>query len=214
MVYVPIADRHIEDVTREEIEAASRRFLLEDRGDLETITQENHGTDHKDVEVVARELAAPSRGLTEKSSQGSGKESAQRKLRGYKGWRKGVALGIALSTVVLAINVGLAIAAGTRARSLNGQVATMYDGHCRKVRSLSLWLHLLINVLSSLLLGASNYCMQVLCAPTREQVDAAHREKEWMHIGVQSVRNIGTIAGANLLLWTLLALSSLPLHLL
>lgn len=49
---------------------------------------------------------------------------------------------------------------------------------CHKVSSLSTWLHLLINALSSLLMGASNLCMQLLAAPTRGEVDEAHPEVE------------------------------------
>lgn len=68
--------------------------------------------------------------------------------------------------------------------------ATLYDGHCDKVKRLDLWLHLFINVLSTLLLGASNYCMQCLAAPTREDIDKAHGQNGWMDVGVPSVRNL------------------------
>ena len=177
-------------------------------------SQEIYNVDHNPLGPNSREVSDFHYEHIETPPQEPSEKPAKRSLFRYSGWRKGVAVGIALSTLVLVINVSLAIAAGKGARSLNGQIATMYEGNCGEVRKLSLWLHLLINVLSSLLLGASNYCMQVLCAPTRENIDTAHRSKEWMHIGVQSVRNIGALGGGNLILWTLLVLSSLPLHLL
>ena len=75
------------------------------------------------------------------------------------------------------------------------------------------WIHLAINVVSTALLSGSNYCMQVLCAPNRKEVDDAHARKRYMDIGVPSLRNLTLIRKEKLLLWCLLGLSSLPLHL-
>ncbi|KAL2166979.1 hypothetical protein VTG60DRAFT_1902 [Thermothelomyces hinnuleus] len=75
-------------------------------------------------------------------------------------------------------------------------------------------IHVLINFFSTILLAGSNYCMQILSAPKREQIDGAHRESRWVEVGVQSVRNVfRAISSGNALLWILLSLSSLPLHL-
>ncbi|KAK4249236.1 hypothetical protein C7999DRAFT_39652 [Corynascus novoguineensis] len=85
---------------------------------------------------------------------------------------------------------------------------------CSRAKSINTGIHVLINVLSTILLAGSNYCMQILSAPTREQIDEAHRKSKWVDVGVQSVRNIfGTVSAGNALLWVLLSLSSLPLHL-
>jgi hypothetical protein len=73
-------------------------------------------------------------------------------------------------------------------------------------------LHLLINLLSSLLLGASNYCMQRLVAPTRKEIDAVHAKRDWLDIGMPSVRNLPSINKGRTLLWVFLGLSSIPLH--
>ncbi|KAK5135355.1 hypothetical protein LTR08_005297 [Meristemomyces frigidus] len=56
--------------------------------------------------------------------------------------------------------------------------------------------------------------MQCLCSPTRREVDKAHAKGDWMDIGVASVRNIYKINWRRSLLWGLLALSSVPIHLL
>ena len=48
-------------------------------------------------------------------------------------------------------------------------VSTLYQGSCALVKRLDLWLHLLINVLSTGMLMASNYCMQLQAAPTRKE---------------------------------------------
>ena len=90
----------------------------------------------------------------------------------------------------------------------------MHDGSCDKTKSMSLWLHLAINVLSTALLSASNFCMQCLSSPTRNEIDQAHQKHIWMDIGVPSVRNLRRISRNRITLWALLAISSIPLHLL
>lgn len=76
-------------------------------------------------------------------------------------------------------------------------------------------LHGVVNVLSTLLLGASNYCMQILVAPTRQEVDHAHAhaQKSWLDIGIPSVRNFKGIDWKRCAGWIILALSSSTLHL-
>ncbi|KAI9888350.1 MAG: hypothetical protein M1814_000557 [Vezdaea aestivalis] len=56
--------------------------------------------------------------------------------------------------------------------------------------------------------------MQKLCAPTRQEVDRAHSEGKWLDIGVLSLRNLNKISKGRILIWTALALSSIPVHLL
>lgn len=74
--------------------------------------------------------------------------------------------------------------------------------------------HLVINILSTLLLGACNYSMQCLSSPTRAEIDKAHNKGVWLDIGVPSVRNLRRLSTARVTLWWLLAISSIPLHLL
>ena len=75
-------------------------------------------------------------------------------------------------------------------------------------------MHLAINILSTLLLGASNYSMQCLSSPTRSDIDKAHSQGIWLDIGVPSVRNLRRLSTTRIVLWWLLAISSIPLHLL
>lgn len=58
--------------------------------------------------------------------------------------------------------------------------------------------------------------MQLLVAPTRGEVDEAHSLKQWVHIGIPSVRNVWKrqISGIRIFCWIMLAVSSIPLHLL
>jgi hypothetical protein len=55
---------------------------------------------------------------------------------------------------------------------------------------MNIYLHLLINFLGTLILGAINYAMQCLFALTRAEVNAAHAKGKWLDIGVLSARNL------------------------
>jgi uncharacterized protein DUF6536 len=132
------------------------------------------------------------------------------------GWRFGILMGTIAACVTLIINVAIFAAVSARKETVRyaGSGKALYEGNCDKVRKINTGLHLIINLLSSLLLSASNYGMQYLSAPTREEVDVAHAKRSWLSIGVMSVRNVGSISGKRVLLWFTLAVSSLPLHLL
>ncbi|KAL1638769.1 hypothetical protein SLS58_008583 [Diplodia intermedia] len=92
--------------------------------------------------------------------------------------------------------------------------APLLIGDCKEVKRLGVWIHLAINVLSSLVLGGSNYCLQCLSAPTREEVDKAHAEGSWLHIGVPNIRNLRRSRKSKACIWAVLGLSSIPFHLL
>ena len=135
----------------------------------------------------------------------------------YTGWHTGV-LGCATSViVVLLINVSLTIYAATNPeykRPRENGIGTLYEGSCDKSRAIGLWLHLGINVLSTVLLSGSNYTQQCLAAPTRSEIDAAHARRRWMDIGVPSVRNLFRIKPERRFLWIAIGITSIPLHLL
>lgn len=55
--------------------------------------------------------------------------------------------------------------------------------------------------------------MQVLAAPNREDIDRAHAQRRWLHIGVPNLRNLRYIRRDRVVIYALLFLSSVPLHL-
>lgn len=117
--------------------------------------------------------------------------------------------------MVFVINLILTIWAATKSGKGSGHgEGVLAQGPCDHIRLWNTAAHFLINMLSTVLLSSSNYCMQCLSAPTRREVDEAHARGSWMDIGIPSVRNLGKIARKRTALWWLLGLSSLPLHLL
>ena len=157
-------------------------------------------------------LPSPEAAAVENDSLGFCEEGEQ-KPKYFEGWRMGVTLCAATTGTVLMINVVLTVFASIKYGLYDG-FGTLQEGSCQTTKDLSLWLHLAINVLSTLLLGASNYCMQCLASPTREEVDIAHGQHVWLDIGIPSVRNLRRIPRNRGVLWWLLASSAIPLHLL
>ena len=136
-----------------------------------------------------------------------------------KSWRiwfskrsRALLLRTGLVGAILLVNFALTLWGVTHYAHPHG-VATIYQGSCAFVKRLDRWLHLLINVLSTGMLMASNYCMQLQAAPTRKNVDVAHGAGDWLDIGVPSLRNLRYIGNWRRFSWLLLALSSLPVHL-
>lgn len=131
-------------------------------------------------------------------------------------WRQGHHFGIrccALAVaIVLLINVITLIVAVLTNKVVDGIIA-FEQGDCTATKRLSVGLHLLINLLGTTLLGASNYCMQCVSAPTRNDIDKAHRQRIWIDIGISSIRNSRQISWPRKAIWFLLVVSSVPLHL-
>lgn len=132
----------------------------------------------------------------------------------FSGWRAGAFSAACIALLSLLINIVAAVWLQGHPDNSSKQLVTVFRGDCDTVARMDIWVHLLINVLSTLLLGGSNYCMQCLSAPTRSEVDKAHASGNFLDIVVPSYRNLRHIAWFRVLLWWMLALSSLPLHLL
>jgi hypothetical protein len=128
----------------------------------------------------------------------------------------GIFLGSCMSALILCLNIVVLIVSATKGRGFQDGFAEPFSYDPRSMRRLSSVVHLVINVLSTFLLGASNYTMQVLSSPTRAEIDREYQKGNWFDIGVLSVHNFKRhgISWKMKLLCAVLALSSIPLHLL
>ncbi|KIW04336.1 uncharacterized protein PV09_04626 [Verruconis gallopava] len=111
------------------------------------------------------------------------------------------------SAIILLVNIVGTVVLNTRARNSN-----IFHGNCSKASYIDSGLHAIINVLSTLLLAASNVCMQYLVSPTRKQVDEAHERGQYLDVGTQSLRNLWLVCWRRRALWIALAISSTPLQ--
>lgn len=134
------------------------------------------------------------------------------------GYRFSLVCGASSCLVILVVNLAVTIWAVTlpdvHSDGISMGRRVLYQGSCDQSRAINTGLHVLINIISSVLLGASNYGIQCLSAPTREQVDEAHARNDFLDIGIVSIRNMFRQTPGALGLWLLLVLSSVPLHLL
>ena len=117
---------------------------------------------------------------------------------------------VAATGFVLLINLVFTLWAVIRS-GVHQNVGTIYTGQCSRVTSYTFWMHLVINILGILLTSASNYSMQCLSSPTRAQIDTAHKEGTWLYVGVPNWGNLHRLSRLKLVLWTLLAFSTIPL---
>ncbi|KAI9148394.1 Long-chain-alcohol oxidase FAO2 [Paramyrothecium foliicola] len=127
--------------------------------------------------------------------------------------RLALSAGALLAFIVLCANVGVLAWIGKNCKVLEDGTATLFEGSCETSEATTMWPELVINVLSTLLLGASNTCAQLITSPTRQDIDKAHAKGEWLDIGVPSVKNLKHMPRKRVFLWGLLCLSSVPLHL-
>ena len=87
--------------------------------------------------------------------------SRERRKR-LQGWRFGVAVSARVALTVFGLNLIFTIVGVTKfGDTIKHGVGTAYEGSCDTVDSWATWLHIAINILSSILLSASNYTMQV-----------------------------------------------------
>jgi hypothetical protein len=133
---------------------------------------------------------------------------------GWRTWRFGLHAGLYASIVVFLSNIAILAAGLANHDNTFKGISTIAKGDMKRITTISTGYHVLINVLSTVLLTSSNYAMQILCAPTRHEIDRAHANGQWLEIGIMSIRNLRHIDRRRATLWVLLAISSAPLHLL
>jgi hypothetical protein len=139
-----------------------------------------------------------------------------RSYRFISGWRASAVTllfaAILLTIVLCSLLLVSLFKLGNGWASLGGN-SLLFTGSCITSSRLNLGLHLLINIMGSGVLASSNFFMQILLAPTRRDVDRAHRHSQFAEIGVQSFRNLKIVPLSNVSIWILLAITSVPLHL-
>jgi hypothetical protein len=117
-----------------------------------------------------------------------------------------------LALITCACNIAFLIWAYGVDEPLAG-IGTLFEGSCDKAGALNTGAHVVLNVFSSLFLGAGNYCMQVLVAPSRSQVRKANALGDRSYdVGVHSLHNLRQIRLSKKLLWFGLGLCSTLLH--
>ncbi|KAH9229926.1 hypothetical protein K456DRAFT_1844038 [Colletotrichum gloeosporioides 23] len=129
------------------------------------------------------------------------------------GWRRAAIVNICLMSICFLVLLSILIAAISKTGNV-AQVWKFYTADCRS-RSSSVtntMLHLLLNILSTIILASSSFFMQVLNSPSRKEVDETHATGDWLDIGIPSWRNAFRLSRFKLWSWIIFFLSSVPIH--
>jgi hypothetical protein len=128
------------------------------------------------------------------------------------GWRKtGAIFFVLIWTLTLVLLILFLVSFSTVGSFTE---TTLYVGSCTRSSRNVLILRLFINIVSTAVLTSSNFFLQLLTAPTRDDIDKAHRRARWLDVGIPSLRNLRFVSWFKLALWLLIAITSLPFHLL
>lgn len=131
----------------------------------------------------------------------------------WRGWQASSKIALSCATLVLVANVAMTVAIVAGGHNMMEGVYMVYWGSCKSTETRDTWVHLALNLVATILLASSNYCMQLLSSPSRSEVDKAHAKRKWLDIGIPSVRNLSSLRKKKVILWWILGISSIPLHL-
>ena len=130
------------------------------------------------------------------------------------GWRIAATLSCVTVALVLVLNIIFTTYVVKNYPPNEDSIGQFDSTDCEQVHSNNGVLHVALNIVATVLVGASNYNMQCLTAPIREEVDGQHKKDSSLDIGIQSVRKLRYLPRWKVALWTSLLVSTLPLHLL
>jgi len=186
---------------RETVYAESKNLLdapeaLAGDGDALSVSKAENSSEHPDVQVLD-----------------DADDASPDPARPGHLLKKMIGIGLTIAAVVFVINLAVLIWALTRSKTIYGS-STFYSGDCATSRHISFAISLLINLLSTLLLAASNNAGQYVSSPTRAEIDRAHDSGQWLYVGSFSFRNLRYIGWKRSLLWLGFMCTSFPLHLL
>ncbi|CRG91207.1 hypothetical protein PISL3812_08255 [Talaromyces islandicus] len=133
-------------------------------------------------------------------------------LSSPRGWRKAAATNTIIVFLAAVLLIILLAVSWPKSAGIHGNVF-IYQGDCGRSRVVDITLHLIINIVSSLVLASSNFFAQILSSPTRDEVDKIHASKRAIQIGNTSINTVFRISPIKTVLLVLFFLSSLPFHL-
>ncbi|KAF9696725.1 hypothetical protein EKO04_005443 [Ascochyta lentis] len=128
------------------------------------------------------------------------------------GWRAGLLRAFLFSLAALVLNISVFLWLLLEYGPVRG-TGLIRTSNCNEVGKMETGIKVGLNIISTLILGASTYAMQGTTAPTREEVDCAHAKGKWLEIGTQSWRNLIYVSKRHASIWSVLAVTSLLLHL-
>ncbi|KAF9882385.1 hypothetical protein CkaCkLH20_00421 [Colletotrichum karsti] len=123
------------------------------------------------------------------------------------GWRAGIALNIVIGFFILIVTIVCLVLALVVVGMIRGE-SKVYQGSCAKADGIKIGLSVAINIIVVILLATANYVFQVLSSPTRTELEMAHEEHRWLHIGIPSFRNLRFVSNPRVVLTVIIMLAA------
>lgn len=142
---------------------------------------------------ISRSTASSAGTELQRMLRGNGTRQQDWWRRLSTGWRSGILLNLLLVFIILVLGFICLVVAGTEIALLIGDM-TLFTGSCSQATRINWISHAVINVVVVILIVGANYVFQVLSSPTRSEVTDAHQYKQWLEIGIPSVRNFKFIS--------------------
>ncbi|KAK4226844.1 hypothetical protein QBC38DRAFT_216294 [Podospora fimiseda] len=127
-------------------------------------------------------------------------------------WKISVLAFSCFAFVVFLVNFAYSICVTIFAAKQKTLVAMVTELQCSSVKAIDKIIHVLINLLSTVLVSGSSYTMRCIMGPTRQLVDQTHGGGLCVDIGVPRIRNFRNLCFKDKMFWLLLLTSSLPLN--
>ena len=129
-------------------------------------------------------------------------------------WKATVLCGLGVTLFALIINVVVLVWASKKPSDSITSNPMLYQGSCSRTQTMSTWLNIGINIISTLLLACSNHTIQYISAPTRDIINKVHAEGRWLDIGISSFSNWKAMGRWSKLVCIVIAVTTLPFNLL
>ena len=136
------------------------------------------------------------------------------KFLGFLGYKRGLIGYVIAVAITLLFNIVWLIWARVKHGVDGDGIGTIDRGNCGAAEKLDSDLHLVINVLSTVVLSGSATFMGLAYSPSRKEVDAAHAKMKCLSVGSLGFRNLWLISWKKAVIYLGLMLTSAPLHLL
>ncbi len=130
------------------------------------------------------------------------------------GWQRGGAVNIASLLIIGTILLVLLVVSIARPGSSLSRSTVLYHMNRTRIENLNLAFHVIITLISTGIFASSNFFMQIITAPSRQDINRAHSQIQHLDIGVPSIHNLKVVSPGKQAAWLALLLSSIPIHLL
>lgn len=106
-------------------------------------------------------------------------------------WRRGALSFAAAALFTFSVNFSFTI--WTMTQDAPGGVGLIWEGEQTIVKAWNTAMHIVINIISTILLAGSNYCMQCLMAPTRSELARHTRRRDGLMLAYRQFETSGAL---------------------